>query len=194
MSTGGLMSTGGTQAAGGNASTGGSFATTGSAKTGGASNMGGNSNTGGAKTGGASSTGGAKTGGASSTGGSKATGGAACTPTATGGPNGMDEGRACVSCHASGESPAMKLAGTLYSTVTGGAYVTGATITITGANGVKTTLVSGSKGDFYTNTSISFPAEVTISKCPNTVVAPSNHVTHGDCNACHSSSNRIHLP
>jgi len=88
----------------------------------------------------------------------------------------------------------MKLGGTLYSTISGGAYVSGATVTITGSTGVKTVLVTGSKGDFYTNATIAYPADVTISKCPDTVVGSSGHVANGDCNNCHSSSNRIHLP
>ena len=139
------------------------------------------------------------TGGGKATGGSTATGGttaattaAACIPAATGGPSAMNAGQACVSCHSS-QSPTFKLGGTLYSAATGGSAVSGATVTITDANGKVTTLVTGSSGNFYTAATIAYPAKVSVSKCPNTV-AMSSTISTGDCNSCHNSSMRIHIP
>ena len=110
----------------------------------------------------------------------------------------MNHGQACLSCH-SGSNPAsgiaMTLAGTIYGTATGGTAVSGATVTVTGSNGAKITMVSGSNGDFYSTSAISFPATVTISKCPNTQTMPTT-ISSGDCNSCHNNSAnpRIHLP
>jgi hypothetical protein len=149
-------------------------------------------------TGGANGTGGAKgTGGATGTGGAAGTGGAttACVPAASGGPSGMNTGQDCVSCHGSGQSPAMTAAGTVYSTATGGSGVSGATVTITDNGGKKITMVTGSSGNFYTNSAIAFPATVVLSKCPDTQTMPTT-ITKGGCNSsgCHTSSMRIHLP
>jgi len=110
----------------------------------------------------------------------------------------MNHGQACLGCH-SGSNPsagiAMTLAGTVYSTSTGGTAVTGATVTVTGSNGAKITMVSGSNGDFYSTSAISFPATVTISKCPNTMTMPGT-ISNGNCNSCHdnSANPRVHLP
>jgi hypothetical protein len=87
----------------------------------------------------------------------------------------------------------MTLAGTIYGTVTGGTAVSGATVTVTGNNGTKITMVSGSNGDFYSTAAITFPATVTISKCPDTVTMPGT-ISSGDCNSCHNSTMRIHVP
>jgi hypothetical protein len=105
----------------------------------------------------------------------------------------MKAGNACLGCHASSQSPKLTLGGTVYSAVTGGSGVSGATVTITDNGGKQTKLVTGSSGNFYTSSAIAFPATVQISKCPDTV-AMSTTVTSGDCNSCHGSSMRIHLP
>jgi hypothetical protein len=105
----------------------------------------------------------------------------------------MNTGKACMSCHGSGQSPNMKAAGTLYSTANGGSAVSGATVTITDSKGTKITMVTGSSGNFYTSSTISFPATVQVSKCPDTATMPTT-ITTGDCNSCHNSSMRIHLP
>lgn len=130
------------------------------------------------------------TGGATGTGGSSA----ACVPAASGGPGGMNDGKPCVSCHGSSQSPKMTAAGTVYSSATGGKGVSGATVTITGNNGTKITMVTGSSGNFYTGSAITFPATVQISKCPDIATMPVT-LSSGDCNSCHGSSSAVlHLP
>ena len=109
----------------------------------------------------------------------------------------MNTGRACLPCHAQGGSAytkqAMPIAGTVYSTATGGSGVSGATVTVTPASGSPIKMVTGNTGNFHSNSTITFPATVQISKCPDTVTMP-NTITSGDCNSCHNSSMRIHLP
>jgi hypothetical protein len=105
----------------------------------------------------------------------------------------MNAGRACLSCHASGQTPALTLAGTVYTTATGGTAVSGATVTIVDSNGITTKLVTTAQGNFFTGAAIAFPATVSVSKCPNIAVMPTQ-VTSGDCNSCHGSTMRIHLP
>jgi hypothetical protein len=135
------------------------------------------------------------TGGVVGTGGSVGTGGAttACIPPATGGPSGMNTGRACVSCHGNGQAPAMTAGGSLYTDVNGTAAVGGATVTITDANGKVVKMVTGSRGNFYTGTPIAFPAKIQVSKCPDTMVMTALAAS-GDCNSCHKAGMRIHLP
>jgi hypothetical protein len=87
----------------------------------------------------------------------------------------------------------MTAAGTLYSTASGGSAVSGATVTITDSKGTKIKMVTGSSGNFYTSSAISFPATVEVSKCPDTATMPST-ITAGGCNSCHNSSMRAHLP
>lgn len=105
----------------------------------------------------------------------------------------MNTGQACVSCHGSGQNPKQTAAGTVYSSATGGAAVSGATVTITGSNGTQIKMVTGSSGNFYTGSAISFPATVVVSKCPDLATMPTT-ITSGDCNSCHNSTMRIHLP
>jgi hypothetical protein len=105
----------------------------------------------------------------------------------------MNPGQACLGCHGSKQSPNITLGGTVYSSATGGSAVSGATVTVTDNSGKKTTLVTGSSGNFYTTSSIAFPATVQVSKCPDTALMPAT-VTTGDCNSCHDSSMRLHLP
>ena len=88
----------------------------------------------------------------------------------------------------------MTAAGTVYASATSKSGVSGATVTITGNNGTKITMVTGSSGNFYTGSAISFPATVQISKCPDTVTMPMT-ISSGDCNSCHGSSSAVlHLP
>jgi hypothetical protein len=87
----------------------------------------------------------------------------------------------------------MTVAGTVYTSATGGSAVAGATVTITGSNGAKITMVTGSSGNFYTGSAISFPAKIQVSKCPDTASMTAT-IDRGDCNNCHNSSMRIHLP
>ena len=68
-----------------------------------------------------------------------------------------------------------------------------ATITLTDSKGTKIKMITGSSGNFYTGTAISFPATVEVSKCPDTVAMKAT-ITAGGCNNCHTSSMRVHLP
>ncbi len=199
--TGGSASvTGGSASVtGGSASvTGGSASVTGGSAsvTGGAPSATGGTATGGTATGG-TATGGTATGGTATGGtptGGTATGGTNnCIPAATPGPSGMNPGQACLGCHASAVQPNFKLAGTLYDTVSGTNAVSGATVTVTDSNSAVTTLVSGTSGNFYSNAAFAFPVSVSVSKCPDTVSMSSKPST-GDCNSCHGTSFRIHLP
>ncbi len=144
------------------------------------------------------------TGGASGTGGSRGTGGAtgaggattACVPAASPGQSGMNSGQACLTCHSSGGRMSrmpFSAAGTLYASATGGGTVSGATVTIIGSDNKKVTVVTGSDGNFYTDSPIAFPATAQISKCPDTATM-SVALSAGDCNSCHGSSMRLHLP
>jgi hypothetical protein len=105
----------------------------------------------------------------------------------------MNAGKACLSCHGSSQSPAITLGGTVYSSATGGSAVSGATVIIREADNTVLNLVTGTTGNFYTTSTISFPITISVSKCPDTVAMPSTP-TSGDCNSCHDSSMRIHIP
>jgi hypothetical protein len=151
-------------------------------------------------TGGAQGTGGQLkgTGGAPGTGGATGAGGsaAACIPAASPGSRGMNTGQACIDCHVAGGRASQlpfTASGTLYDSATSNKAVSGATVTITGNDGKKVTIVTASDGNFYTNSAIAFPASVQVSKCPDTVVM-SDTLTNGNCNSCHGSGMRIHLP
>jgi hypothetical protein len=87
----------------------------------------------------------------------------------------------------------MTAAGTLYTTTAGAAAVSGATVTITDSKGTKITMVTGSTGNFYTASPISFPATVQVSKCPDINTMPTT-IAVGGCNSCHTAAMRIHLP
>jgi hypothetical protein len=108
----------------------------------------------------------------------------------------MNSGQACLGCHVSGGQASSRIftaAGTLYASATGGGAVSGATVTITDSNNKKVTIVTGSDGNFYTTTSIAFPATVQASKCPDTQTMSAT-LSKADCNSCHTSSMQIHLP
>jgi hypothetical protein len=204
--TGGALGTGGAQGSGGRSSgTGGGMAP--DAGAGGGS--GGSSDTSKADargtdvppagTGGTPGTGGVRgTGGAPGTGGATSTssGTTACIPAATPGSRGMNTGQACIDCHVAGGQESSRIftaAGTLYTSASGGTVVSGATVTITGSDGKKVTIVTASDGNFYTSSAIAFPASMQISKCPDTA-AMGTTITAGNCNSCHNSSMRLHLP
>ena len=59
----------------------------------------------------------------------------------------------------------------------------------------KITVVTNSNGAFWTQSAISFPATVEVSKCPDTQKMATT-TTSGDCSksGCHTSSMRLHLP
>ena len=101
-------------------------------------------------------------------------------------------------CHAStGQATLFTFAGTLYSTVSGGSAVSGATINVTDAAGKTSKIVTATNGNFWTTGSLTFPIKVNSSLCPNTV--PMNGAVDsngGGCNqsGCHVSTFRVHLP
>lgn len=102
------------------------------------------------------------------------------------------------SCHNHG----FTLAGTLYSTSSGGAAVAGASITVKDATGQKFDMVTQANGNFYTSNAVTFPVTVYASECQisqTSQVMLTGLTTNGrGCNqgACHSTSGqgRIHLP
>jgi len=102
------------------------------------------------------------------------------------------------SCHNHG----FTLAGTLYSSASGGSTLSGATITVKDAAGHTFDVVSQANGNFYTSTAVQFPATIVASECeisqtPVPMVMSLQSTGRG-CNqgACHSTSGqgRIHLP
>ena len=104
-------------------------------------------------------------------------------------------GQECQGCHAPGAgAPTFYVGGTLYSAVSGGAAVAGATINVTDANGQQVKIISATNGNFWTTTSLAFPLQVNASLCPNTVPMNSAVTGNGACNNCHNSTFRVHLP
>ncbi|HEU5055879.1 MAG TPA: carboxypeptidase-like regulatory domain-containing protein, partial [Kofleriaceae bacterium] len=116
-------------------------------------------------------------------------------PVDTGESGKHNAGRACLECHGNGEGPSFELAGTVYTTLAGGAPVAGATIRVLDADGVEHTAISARNGNFWLREAIAFPVQVQASSCPSTqpMIAPS---ATGNCNAagCHDADFRIHLP
>jgi len=98
-------------------------------------------------------------------------------------------------CHNHG----FTLSGTIYTSVNSNTAVTGASITVTDANGQSFDMVSQLNGNFWTSQAIAFPITVKASSCP-AIVAMSGQVTQGNggCNksGCHTSGaqGHIHLP
>jgi hypothetical protein len=97
----------------------------------------------------------------------------------------------CLGCHTGGGAPKWTVAGTLYSTVSGGAAV--ATINVTDANGQKLKLVTATNGNFWTGSAVAYPLQVSASRCPPTVPMVSPVSTAG-CNGCHGSTFRSTCP
>jgi hypothetical protein len=193
--SGGTIAGGGVIVAGGHTSSGGNPVLGGSVSSGGTMSSGGNQITGGTvASGGAQTTGGTSAaGGTISTGGTASTGGSACVPIAT---TAMlkkehNAGKACIACHKS-DGEAGTLAGTVFA-ATGNTPVPGATVTITQNNGQVLNLVTAKNGNFYTDSPISFPAKVQVSKCPETKLMIAT-ITNGDCNSCHNSNMPLRLP
>ena len=101
-------------------------------------------------------------------------------------------------CHNHG----FTLAGTLYSSATGGSAVSGASITVKDATGHTFDIVTQANGNFYTSTAVQFPVTVYASECEisqtSEVMTASLQSTDRGCNkvGCHTPSGqgRIHLP
>jgi hypothetical protein len=102
-------------------------------------------------------------------------------------------GQACLACHDGTTATKWTAAGTLYSAVSGGAAVAGATIALTDATGATVQIVSGTNGNFYTQTALSYPVTARASGCPADVSMVSKSQT-GDCNSCHGAQLQVHLP
>ena len=97
-------------------------------------------------------------------------------------------------CHDHG----FTVSGTFYTTVNGAAPVAGATITVLDAAGQTFDMHSGTNGNFWSSTLVTYPLTITASECP-TVMPMTEPVQSGagGCNkvGCHSGSptGRIHL-
>lgn len=108
-------------------------------------------------------------------------------------------GQDCMnSCHNHG----FTLAGTMYSSSSGGTAVAGATVTVKDSHGNTFNMVTMSNGNFYTSNPVSFPVTVTASECdlsptPQQMTAALQSTDSG-CNkgGCHvtGAQGRIHLP
>lgn len=102
----------------------------------------------------------------------------------------MHPGRACISCHSSGEGPSYSIAGTVYPTAhepndCNSSNLAGVTVQITDNSAHVITLTPNNVGNFYYQSSLSLPyfAEV-LSQGNNR--AMSSTQTSGDCNLCHT--------
>lgn len=128
-----------------------------------------------------------------------------CTSATYYSPNGdessrMAPGDTCVSCHAQsgGEAPSFTIAGTVYPTAheptnCNGANVSGATVTITDANGATITVTVNSVGNFYTTKPVATPFHAVVQYAGNTRAMVAAQTT-GDCNSCHTESGASGAP
>ncbi|HEU4729065.1 MAG TPA: hypothetical protein VFT22_14270 [Kofleriaceae bacterium] len=114
----------------------------------------------------------------------------------------MHPGRACISCHAGGEGPRFRIAGTVYPTghePDDCFGATSATVEITDATGHVTTLPVNSAGNFFTQNAIAFPIQVAV-VANGMRRAMAGSPPNGDCNSCHTrdganmAPGRIALP
>jgi hypothetical protein len=119
-----------------------------------------------------------------------------CIPASAVIPDGHhNPGQDCLTCHqgqAQG-APLFNAAGTLYTDGQGTSPIAGATIVITDANNQQIKVVSSNNGNFYTGKTIAFPITVRASDCPADATMPTQPQV-GDCNSCHGTASRIHLP
>jgi hypothetical protein len=105
-------------------------------------------------------------------------------------------GQDCMNaCHNHG----FTLAGTVYTSINSNTAVTGATISVTDANGQQLKIVTQLNGNFYTSQPVAFPVTVNASECPNIQKMTAQVVQgQGGCNrvGCHVSGaqGHIHLP
>jgi len=114
----------------------------------------------------------------------------------------MHPGVACINCHASGEGPRFKIAGTVYPTGHEPDDCNGATsgtVEVTDAVGKVTTLALNGAGNFYSSVAIQFPIHVAVVANGNRRAMAGAPPT-GDCNTCHTETGanmapgRIALP
>lgn len=102
----------------------------------------------------------------------------------------MRPGENCLGCHK------FTAAGTVFSSAQAGASegVNGVTVTLVDSNQKTVTMTSNSAGNFYTNDSISWPANITLALGSRTASMVGASV--GACASCHSTSGqgRVYLP
>jgi hypothetical protein len=107
-------------------------------------------------------------------------------------------GTDCGTCHGGAlpAAPAFTIAGTLFSAISGGTPVAGATIEVVQPNGTKIKLVTATNGNFYTEEPVTFPVTTRASGCP----APARPMiatvatAGGSCNSCHNATMQVWLP
>ena len=101
-----------------------------------------------------------------------------------GGPT-MAAGQDCLACHSGGEH-AFTAAGTVFSNPDDptSAGVSGVTVLITDALGKQVTLQSNSVGNFFTDTSLTFPIHAEFHR-GSSVARMVNAVGSGSCASCH---------
>jgi hypothetical protein len=121
-------------------------------------------------------------------------------PVVSGLPSGEHRaGENCLDCHDGGGSGAPKwtVAGTIYTSLTGGTALPGATIHLTDAGGTDIILVSAQNGNFWTQETVVFPIRVRASSCPDDRPMGGQVLETGaSCNqgGCHDSDMRVSLP
>lgn len=99
-------------------------------------------------------------------------------------------------CHDHG----FTLGGTLYASATGGAPVTGATITVIDATNRQIDVVTAQNGNFFTSQVMVFPVKVIASACPDVrpmvtqVTAADAGCNRSGCHATGAATGPIHLP
>lgn len=102
----------------------------------------------------------------------------------------------CLDCHdGGGGAPRWTAAGTIYTALTGGTALPGATIHLTDAAGKEVILVSAQNGNFWTTDSLTFPLHARASSCPDDRLM-GGAIADGGCNAsgCHDGDMRVSLP
>jgi hypothetical protein len=95
----------------------------------------------------------------------------------------MSPGSNCMSCHDGSQATKFTVAGTVYGSATAGATagVAGATVVITDANFVDTTLTTNSVGNFFTAKTIATPFTVRVG-----TLMMGSALSQGGCAACHT--------
>ena len=140
-----------------------------------------------------------------------------CAPAMSPSGDGHAAGTNCMAagCHVAGNvgpgspnpaAPVVTACGTVYSSVTGGTPVSGATVRLIDSVGEIATLVTSptgvfwigsncggySYGDCVPNDTTTKWVSASVSKCPNFLKM--NGTAAGNCGSCHTSSKQIHLP
>jgi hypothetical protein len=114
----------------------------------------------------------------------------------------MHPGVACIACHASGEGPRFRIAGTVYPTGHEPDDCNGAsaaTVEVTDAAGNVSSLPVNAAGNFFTQAAVAFPIHVAV-VAGGMRRAMAGTPPTGDCNTCHTQDGanmapgRIALP